>query len=148
MVNEPEKWQIWTWWFAGCMYILEKNSWTKDRGNLDPPSILVISPSKPWNFLGDGSIYERHAWRHKENILNFFVTAWFLALSFSFVFLRFLLEFPFSVAMWCGNWRRCPLLCFQSGLPFPNFFPRPCHFHPSPNPNILFIGNIPFLLKE
>ena len=60
----PEKCQIWTRWFAGCMLIIEKNSWTKDKGNLDPPSILVISPSKPWNFLGDGSIYERRAWRH------------------------------------------------------------------------------------
>ena len=38
-----------------------KISWTKDKGNFDPPSILVISPSKPWNFLGDGSIYEGHA---------------------------------------------------------------------------------------
>ena len=60
----PEKCQIWTRWFAGCMFIIEKNSWTKDKGNLDPPSILVISPSKPWNFLGDGSFYERRAWRH------------------------------------------------------------------------------------
>ena len=67
----PEKCQIWTWWFAGCMFIIEKNSWTKDKGNLDPPSILVISPSKPLNFLGDGSIYERRAWRHKDNILKF-----------------------------------------------------------------------------
>ena len=40
------------------MFIVEKNSWTKDKGNLDPPSILVISLSKAWNFLGDGSVYQ------------------------------------------------------------------------------------------
>ena len=51
--------------------MLEKHDVEKDKGNLDPPSILVISPSKPWNFLGDGSIYERRAWRHKDNILKF-----------------------------------------------------------------------------
>ena len=50
------------------------------------------------------------------------VTAWFLALSFSFDFLRFLLEFSFSVALWSGNRRRCPLLCFHSGLASPSPF--------------------------
>ena len=54
-----------------CRVYVTKNSWTKDKGNLDPPSILVISPSKPWNFPGDGLIYERRAWWHKENILKF-----------------------------------------------------------------------------
>ena len=38
-----------------------KNTWTKDKGYLDLHSILVISPSKPWNFLVDGSIYEKRA---------------------------------------------------------------------------------------
>ena len=38
----PEKCQIWTWRFARCMFIIEKNSWTKDEGNLDSPSISVI----------------------------------------------------------------------------------------------------------
>ena len=32
----PKKCQIWTRRFAGCMFIIEKNSWTKDNGNLDP----------------------------------------------------------------------------------------------------------------
>ena len=36
------KCQIWTLWFAGCMFIIEKNSWMKDKGNLDSHSILVI----------------------------------------------------------------------------------------------------------
>ena len=31
----PEKCQIWRRWFAGCMFIVEKKSWTKDKGNLD-----------------------------------------------------------------------------------------------------------------
>ena len=67
----PEKCQIWTRWFAGCMLIVEKNSRAKDEGNSDSASILVISLSKPWNFLGDGSIYEGRAWRHKPNLLKF-----------------------------------------------------------------------------
>ena len=32
-------------------------------------------------------------------------------------------------------------------LVIPKSFPRPCHFHPSPNPTILFIENIPFSIK-
>ena len=32
-------------------------------------------------------------------------------------------------------------------LLIPKSFPRHCHFHPSPYPNILFIGNIPFSIK-
>ena len=40
--------------------------------NFDSPSILVISLSKALNFLGDGSIYEGRAWRHKPNLLKFY----------------------------------------------------------------------------
>ena len=67
----PEKSQIWTRWFGVGMFIIEKNSRTNDKGNLDSPSILVISLSKPWNLPGDGSIYEERAWRHKLNLLKF-----------------------------------------------------------------------------
>ena len=48
-----------------------KKNITNYDGNLDSPSILVISLSKAWNFLGDGSIYEGHAWWHKPNLLKF-----------------------------------------------------------------------------
>ena len=71
MVNEPGKVTNLNVVISRVYVHLRKNSWTKDKGNLDPPSILVISLSKPWNLLGDGSIYERRAWRHKENILKF-----------------------------------------------------------------------------
>jgi hypothetical protein len=43
------------------MFIVEKNSRAKNEENLDSPSILVISLSKAWNFLGDGSIYAGRA---------------------------------------------------------------------------------------
>ena len=36
----------------------KKNSRAQNKENLDSPSILVISLSKAWNFLGDGLIYE------------------------------------------------------------------------------------------
>ena len=39
----------------------KKNFRAKDEENLDSPSIFVISLSKAWNFLGDGSIYEGRA---------------------------------------------------------------------------------------
>ena len=52
------------------MFIVEQK--LVDQGQMKfgppPPSIFVISPLKPWNFLGDGSIYESRASRHKENI--------------------------------------------------------------------------------
>jgi hypothetical protein len=35
------------------MFIFEKNSRAKNEENLDSPSILAISLSKAWNFLGD-----------------------------------------------------------------------------------------------
>ena len=40
------------------MFIVEKNFRAKNEENLDSPSILRISLSKAWNFLGDGSFYE------------------------------------------------------------------------------------------
>ena len=49
----------------------KQNSRAKNEENLDSPSILGISLSKAWNFLGDGSIYEGRARRHKPNLLKF-----------------------------------------------------------------------------
>jgi len=43
------------------MFVVEKNSRANNEENLDSPSILRISLSKAWNFLGDGSIYEGRA---------------------------------------------------------------------------------------
>ena len=51
--------------------VVEKNSRANNEENLDSPSILVISLSKAWNFLSDGSVYEGREWRHKRNRLKF-----------------------------------------------------------------------------
>ena len=42
------------------MFIIEKNSWTKDKGNLDPPFNHGDFPLETMNFLGDGSMKGVH----------------------------------------------------------------------------------------
>ena len=71
MVNEPEKVPNLNTEICRVSVHRRKNSRAKNEENLDSPSILVISLSKAWNFIGDGSIYEGRAWRHKSNHLKF-----------------------------------------------------------------------------
>ena len=73
MVNEPGKmpnlntlhWRG----YVDCWK--ELNDKIGQKFGFPAPSILVISPSKPWKFVGDGSIYEWRARRHKPNLLKF-----------------------------------------------------------------------------
>jgi len=59
MANEPRK--VPNLNMVICMLYAHHRKKLVDKGNLDPPSILVISLSKALNFLGDGSIYEGRA---------------------------------------------------------------------------------------
>jgi hypothetical protein len=61
MANEPEKMPNLNTVICRVYVRPRKNSRAKNEENLDSPSILVISLSKAWNFLGDGSIYEGRA---------------------------------------------------------------------------------------
>jgi hypothetical protein len=71
MVNEPGKVPNLNTVMCRVYVGRTKNWMTNEEGNLDSPSTLVISLWKPWNFLGDGLIYEERAWRHKPNLLKF-----------------------------------------------------------------------------
>ena len=71
MVNEPGKMPNLNTVICKVYVHRRKNSRAKNKENLDSPSILRISLSKAWNFLGDGSIYVGRAWQHKPNLLKF-----------------------------------------------------------------------------
>ena len=58
MVNEPGKVPNLNMVIFRVYVRRRKNSRAKNEEKLDSPSILRISLSKAWNFLGDGSIYE------------------------------------------------------------------------------------------
>ena len=61
MVNEPEKMPNLNTVICRVYVRRRKKLQAKNEENLDSPSILRISLSKAWNFLGDGSIYEGRA---------------------------------------------------------------------------------------
>ena len=70
------------------------------------------------------------------------VTAWFLALSFSFVFLRYLLEI-------CGlETGEDELFFLSEWLVIVISIPRLCHLHLGPTPIFFSLGIFIFLLKE
>ena len=61
MVNEPGK--VSNLNVVICRVYVHRRKKLMDKGQrkFGSPSILVISLLKPWNFLGDGLIYERRA---------------------------------------------------------------------------------------
>ena len=74
------------------------------------------------------------------------VTPRFLALSFSFGFLRIFIWSSFSVAMWSWNLGRSSLLPLPSGLSLPNL-PQDHVISILAQLQYFFIGNIPFSIK-